>query len=280
MQKEEIIMLSFDKLCNQKKNFSRLTGVKLSEFREIVCKVGPKWEELGKHKKIAGRPSKLKMLEDEILLVLIYYRFYVSFQFLEMLFDLDESNICRHIQKIEPILASAIKINKNRELTQSDLETILIDATEIPIQRPSKNQRKYYSGKRKRHTMKFEIQTDKNGKILNISKSYNGRTHDFKIRKMSDHVPRDAVVLADSGYQGMQKLHTKTVLPHKRRSKEKLTPEQKVHNRALSSKRVFVEHVFAQLKKFKILGSTYRNSRKKLHLRFNIIAGIYNLRFA
>ena len=133
-------MLSFDKLCNQKKNFSRLTGVKLSEFREIVCKVGPKWEELGKHKKIAGRPSKLKMLEDEILLVLIYYRFYVSFQFLEVLFELDESNICRHIQKIEPILAGAIKINKNRELTQSDLETILIDATEIPIQRPSKNQ--------------------------------------------------------------------------------------------------------------------------------------------
>ena len=43
-----------------------------------------------------------------------YYRFYVSFQFLEALFDLDESNICRHIQKIEPILASAIKINKHR----------------------------------------------------------------------------------------------------------------------------------------------------------------------
>ena len=247
-------MLSFDKLCNQKKNFSRLTGVKLSEFREIVCKVGPKREELGKHKKIAGRPSKLKMLEDEILLVLIYCRFYVSFQFLEMLFDLDESNICRHIQKIEPILASAIKINKNRELTQSDLETILIDATEIPIQRPSKNQRKYYSGKKKRHTMKFEIQTDIRGKIIGISKSYNGKTHDFKIRKMSDHVPRDATVLADSGYQGLQKLHQKTVLPHKRRSKEKLTPEQKVHNRALSSKRVFVEHVFAQLKKFKISG--------------------------
>ena len=280
MQKEEIIMLSFDKLCNQKKNFSRLTGVKLSEFREIVCKVGPKWEELGKHKKIAGRPSKLKMLEDEILLVLIYYRFYVSFQFLEMLFDLDESNICRHIQKIEPILASAIKINKNRELTQSDLETILMDATEIPIQRPSKNQRKYYSGKKKRHTMKFEIQTDIKGKILAVSRSYNGKTHDFKIRKMSDHVPRDAIVLSDSGYQGLQNIHPKTVLPHKRRKKEKLTPEQKAHNRALSSKRVRVEHVFAQLKKFKILGSTYRNFRKKLHLRFNIIAGIYNLRFA
>ena len=61
--------------------------------------------------------------------------------------------------------------------------------------------------------------------------------------------------------------------------KSKISAEQKNHNRALSSKRVSVEHVFAHLKKFKILGSTYRNFRKKLHLRYNIIAGIYNLRF-
>lgn len=273
-------MLSFDRLCNQKKNFSRLTGTKLDEFCEIIRKVKPKWEEIQRRKKVSGRSSKLKTLEDKVLLVLIYYRFYVSFQFLEILFDLDESNICRHIQKIEPILASAIKINKNRELTQSDLETILIDATEIPIQRPSKNQRKYYSGKKKRHTMKFEIQTDKNGKILNISKSYSGKTHDFRIRKMSDHVPRGALVLADSGYQGMQKLNTKTVLPHKRRRKIPLTPEQKARNTSLSSKRILVEHVFAQLKKFKILGATYRNFRKKLHLRSSqesIICGSLNL---
>ena len=84
----------------------------------------------------------------------------------------------------------------------------------------------------------------------------------------------------DSGYQGLQKLHLKTALPHKRRRKIPLTPEQEAHNTSLSSKRILVEHALAQLKKFKILGSTYRNFRKKLHLRFNIIAGIYNLRFS
>ena len=89
-------MLSFDRLCNQKKNFSRLTGVKLSEFREIVCKVSPKWKEIQKKKKIAGRTSKLKTLEDEVLLVLIYYRFYVSFQFLEMLFELGIEYLSSH----------------------------------------------------------------------------------------------------------------------------------------------------------------------------------------
>ena len=174
------------------------------------------------------------------------------------------------------MLATVIKIKKNRELTQNDLEEILIDATEIQIQRPKKKQREFYSGKKKKHTIKFEIQTDTSGKIINISKAYCGKTHDFKIRKTSEHVPKDVTILADSGYQG---LHPKTILPHKRKKKIKLSAEQKTHNRALSSKRVSVEHVFAQLKKFKILGSIYRNFRKKLHLRFNIISGIYNLRF-
>ena len=86
--------------------------------------------------------------------------------------------------------------------------------------------------------------TDIKGKILNISKGYGGRTHDFKIRKMSDHIPKDIQVLADSGYQGLQKQHPKTLLPHKQRRKSPLTAEQKEHNHTLASKRVSVEHVF------------------------------------
>jgi len=35
-------MLSFNKLSKQNKNFSRLTGVKIEEFREIVQKTSPK----------------------------------------------------------------------------------------------------------------------------------------------------------------------------------------------------------------------------------------------
>lgn len=49
----------------------------------------------------------------------------MSFKFLEMLFDLDESNVCRHIQQLEPMLADVIRIRKYRELSQSELETII-----------------------------------------------------------------------------------------------------------------------------------------------------------
>ena len=83
--------------------------------------------------------------------------------------------------------------------------------------------------------MKFEIQIDQNRKILSISKCYGGGMHDFKIRKKSDHVPRDVEILVDSGYQGLQKIHENTNLPFKRRRKTPLTPEQKAHNTALLS---------------------------------------------
>ena len=68
---------------------------------------------------------------------------------------------------------------------------------------------------------------------------------------MMNHVPLDAFVLADSGYQGLPKIHSKTVLHHKRRRKVLLTREQKDRNKSLSSERILVEHVFAQLKNSK-----------------------------
>ena len=127
--------------------------MKSGEFLEIVKQVQPLWENFQNSKKVSGRSSKLKTLEDEVLMLLIYYRSYVTFHFLGLWFDLDESNIYRHIKRLEPMLASVIKIKKSRELTQNDLETILIDATEVQIQRPKKKQREFYSGKKKKYSI-------------------------------------------------------------------------------------------------------------------------------
>ena len=96
-------------------------------------------------------------------------------------------------------------------------------------------------GRRKKHTLKVEIMTDTKGKILSVSKVVPGRMHDFSLRKQSSKIPRNAMVLADSGYQGLQKIHPKTILPHKRRRKCALTSEQKAHNTILASERIVVE---------------------------------------
>jgi len=55
-----------------------------------------------------------------------------------------------------------------------------------------------------------------------------------------------------------------------------LTAEQKASNRALSQKRIGVEHAIRSLKIFRILSERYRNRRKRFALRLNLIAAIYN----
>ena len=84
-------------------------------------------------------------------------------------------------------------------------------------------------------------------------------------------------VLTDSGYQGLQKLHHKTEIPKKRSKKNPLTEEDKKRNQSLSSERVLNENVIGMLKRFKIIADRYRNRRRRFALRFNLIAGIYNL---
>lgn len=83
-------------------------------------------------------------------------------------------------------------------------------------------------------------------------------------------------MLADSGYQGLDKLHGKSQTPKKKPRKGQLTKEEKRANRELSRRRIAVENVIRSLKIFRILAERYRNRRKRFRLRFNLIAGIYN----
>ena len=49
--------------------------------------------------------------------------------------------------------------------------------------------------------------------------------------------------LADSGYQGIDELHSNALIPHKKPKKKDLTKPQKRYNRMLSLVRVKVENV-------------------------------------
>lgn len=84
-------------------------------------------------------------------------------------------------------------------------------------------------------------------------------------------------MITDSGYQGIKKLHTNSFLPKKRSKKNPLTKEDKKNNQQLSSQRVLNENAISVLKRFAIISDRYRNRRKRFGLRFNIIAGIYNM---
>ncbi len=83
-------------------------------------------------------------------------------------------------------------------------------------------------------------------------------------------------ILADTGYQGIQKIHANSTIPIKRKRGETLSKDQKVFNHKLSSKRIVVENVIGFLKRFRIISDRYRNRRKRFGLRFNLIASFHN----
>ena len=84
-------------------------------------------------------------------------------------------------------------------------------------------------------------------------------------------------LIGDFGYFGYEKIHTKTITPTKRKKNQNLSKEAKTRNREIPKQRIVIEHVFASMKRFKIIGLLYSYNLKKLHKIINVIAGIHNL---
>lgn len=270
--------LRYTKIAHTPILFHRLFGISVGQFEVIIEKVRPLWNArvLDKYKR-PGRHFKCE-LEDMVLMLLLYYRSYVTQLFVGYMFGLDDSRVCRIIQVLEPILASVMAISKRKKRSKEDVENLLIDATEQSIERPKKRQKPYFSGKKKRHTLKTEIRTTLQGRIVHVSKSHPGSVHDFTIFKQEPAPPKDCRTFVDSGYQGIDTYHKAAEFPYKSSKNKPLDAEEKTYNQALSRIRVKVEHIIGDLKTFKILSHRYRNKRKRYAVKFMIIAGIVNLK--
>jgi hypothetical protein len=154
---------------------------------------------------------------------------------------------------------------------------VVADATETQIQRPKKDQKVYYSGKMKRHTVKTEAMIDlSNGQIVAVSDTTPGSVHDFAVHKKMKHLPTKTLLLADSGYQGVAALHSRSWIPDKKPKNGTLSASSKMRNSALAILRVSIENIFAKLKVFKILTNKYRNRLERYNRTFRIIIGIVN----
>jgi len=274
--------MNYRKLAQKPCIFRKLSGVSLVEFEAICCGVQPLWAAQvdAKRRSPAGRKSCFTCLEDKVLALMMYYRTYITHEFIGYLFGIHNANVCRLFKRLEPMMAKTFAIKKDRSLTADAVLRLLADVTEQPIQRPQKAKRRKanYSGKKKRHTQKVELVMTEAGKICTLSASYPGRQHDFRIRQAEKPLPRAAETWVDLGYQGLQRLTQQVRLPFKRKPKQVLTAEQKAYNRQHAAFRIRIEHKIRELKIFRILSEVYRNFGKKHHLRMNIIAGILNLR--
>lgn len=135
----------------------------------------------------------------------------------------------------------------------------------------------YYSGKKKRHTLKTQVVVEKKSRKIVCTSFCNGKKHDFKLFKDSNvKLQAKTSVIADSGYTGIDKIHKNSYVPKKSSKKQKLNDLEKKENRRIARERIPNENVIGCLKRFKIICERYRNRRKRFCLRFNLISGIYN----
>lgn len=150
--------LTYKRLSKKPLLFLRLAGVKLSEFVEICHRLTPLWEGLvEKKKRRHGRTRCLKTLEDRVLALLMYYRTYITHEFIGYLFGLHNSNVRRLFKCLEPLMAKQLTIKKDRTLTEEEVLKLLVDVTEQPIRRPqsAKKRKNTYSGKRNGTPLKW-----------------------------------------------------------------------------------------------------------------------------
>ena len=135
------------------KNFKRLTGVGLKTFKLMVKEVRNYDNKIIKRRgNSRSHPYKLS-IEDQILMMLMYYREYRTQFHIGGTYGIHESNVSKNIRRIESILKRCKKFElpgkKKLSGTNHQYEVIIIDATESPIERPKKNSTSITQEKRK-----------------------------------------------------------------------------------------------------------------------------------
>jgi hypothetical protein len=231
-------LLSYDRLSKKPLLFKSFTCLTIKEFddiyeREIVKRYDKhEIKRLSKRKNRkraigAGRYFKMDV-KNRVLMLLVYYRLYITYTLAGFLFDLDQSNICRNIQKIERLVRECLPVPQKIYSITKRLRTVdeveqyfpgflaFIDTTEQPIPRPTDNKRKtmLYSGKKKRHTaVKIQLMVNNQGIIIHKLGHKKGSRHDYDIYKENHPVIQEQVVnVADLGYLGRKGFPTTTVI--------------------------------------------------------------------
>jgi Helix-turn-helix of DDE superfamily endonuclease len=129
--------------------FQRYTGIKPQTFEKMVETV-KQWELTNRNPK--SRPHSF-CIEDRLLIMLSYYREYITYFHLAQKYSIHETTAYRIVVKMENILIKSgiFSLPKSSSIpTDTNLEVVIIDASESPIEKPksTKHQKKNYSGKK------------------------------------------------------------------------------------------------------------------------------------
>jgi DDE superfamily endonuclease/Helix-turn-helix of DDE superfamily endonuclease len=268
--------MNIHKLLARPKVFERVFGISPELFRQLAAELKPLWQEAETRRKtkkkreraIGGGRKYVLSFEESLAMHLLYLRTYAPYIFIGTIFHIDDGSVTRYFQKLRPVVASKMKkiVIRQIPISQKEILDLIADATE---QETERRKGTGYSGKKKKQSVKTQIMVNRKGEIRHVSSSVPGNIHD---KKLYDNTGVKAG-MGDLGYLG-----TTMKLPFKSSKYHKLNAKQKKYNLVHSRIRITVEHVFAHLKKFRILANRFRNRLAYYNEIFMTVAGLYNLK--
>jgi hypothetical protein len=279
--------------------FRRLTGLTIEEFDQLLPAFQTAYAEdvQQRHPQPrqrapgAGRKSVLETFADKLFFILFYCRHYPTQEVLAFFFGFSQGQANQWIHRLMPLVKQAL--GQDLQLPQrapADLAEVLeacdelefiIDGTDRPTRRPqdSRQQRRQYSGKKKRHTKKNIVITDKSsGEVLGLGATQPGSRHDKACADEEGYTfPEGSTLYKDSGFQGYAPEGATTQQPTKKPRGGELTSAEKAANRRISQERVGVEHTLAGVKIFQIVSSVLRNIKEGFDdLVMEVACGLFN----
>jgi len=235
-----------------------------------------------------GRKPKLSVTE-QILLTLVYLHHLPTFQMLGVQFGVSEStahNLFHYWSKVlrELLPASLLEQLKKNELDWEWVKELLVewelvvDSSEQVRERPKlyQEQKKFYSGKKKNHTLKNQLIVLPNGaEIVDVTVGKPGPSSDLNLfRARQAEFAANQKFKGDKGYIGEVQIET----PQKKPKKQELTPEQKEKNKQLSAQRIVIEHVIRLVKIFRIAQERFRLRSQNYERVILTVCGLVRLR--
>ena len=172
--------MKFQTIVKKPKAFLAMTGCHIEEFNHLL----PYFTKALKHSKytLEGKErqnqstnylnSPLPSSQDKLYFILVYNKQYPTQEMMGASFNLSQPKANLWIHFLNPLLEealSAAELMPCRQMDQSTGEKSSLyshDGVEREIQRPKKDQKIYYSGKKKTHTVKNNVLAVSSCKVI------------------------------------------------------------------------------------------------------------------
>jgi hypothetical protein len=296
-------MSLYQRARKEERVFLSLTGFQFSEFDELLPFFQAAWKDARKtayqqdatrqRKPGGGRAPALNTPEKRLFFILYYLKTYPLQEVMAFHFEMSQGQASDWIHRLTRILHTALDQHGSlpernpAKVKQTAADTpereFVIDGTERERQRPQDPQAQsdYYSGKKKKHTVKNNLIVGVKDRLIKyLGQTHAGKKHDKKIGDEEQPTyPEGSRLLKDTGFQGYEPPGVITYQPKKKPKGKELSEDDKEINSLISKVRIMVEHVIAGVKRLRIVKEVFRNTKENFDdLVMEIACGLHNFR--